>query len=202
MTECPVCRGSRKIKMPLYHTVSVTAYGRGDMPMDMDARPSSKEFACPECAPKVPEERVAILEFRAAIQSFGDDPRYEEAVRKQAAHSLVDAILRKGFIQFRKGPVDEFDMHYELTGRLGLVATSVVASMEERIAERQKEVAEEVAARAVAKVSEWGAHYSGDEGPIHKSQAIDSIRQAAKDVFAKRDEEARAQKNRTRERDE
>jgi hypothetical protein len=183
MPECLVCRGSRKIKLPLYHPVSA-AYNSEHITMD-DCQ-LSKEFACPECAPKVPEDRVAILQFGASIRSV-EDPRYEEAARKQAAHSLVDAILRKDFIQYRKGPVDKFDMCYELTGRLGLVSKSVVASMEGRIAERQKEVAEEVAARAAAKVSAWGSYYTSDEGPIHKSQAIDAIRQALKDVFAERD---------------
>jgi len=183
MEKCPVCRGSRRIKLPLYHPVSA-AYDSG--PIDVDVRPSSKEFACPECAPQVPEERVAILEFGAMVQSV-DDPRYEDAVRKQAAHTLVDSILRKGFIRFRKGSVDEFNMRYEMTGRVGLVSPSVVASMEERIAERQKEVAEEVAARAAAEIGLWGSHYTGDEGPIHKSTAIDAIRRAAKAVFAERD---------------
>lgn len=181
---CNICGGSRKIRLPLRHPVSVSL---SDADMSIDPRPSSKEFACPECAPKVPEERVAILEFGASITAYPkDDAGYEEAARKTAAHSMVHELLRAGFIQFRKGPVDEFEMRYELVGRLGVVSTSVVASMEERIAERQTEVAKEVANRAAQQVAVWGSYYTGNNGSISKAQAIDAINQAAQAVFEER----------------
>jgi hypothetical protein len=156
--------------------------------MTADVQQSSKEFPCPECAPKIPEERVAILEFGATIRAFGGDPRYEEAMRKDAAHSLVDAILRKGFIQFRKGPIDKFDMHYELTGRLGVVSPSVVSSMEDRISERQDKVAREVVALAAEKIRIWGSYYTGDEGRIGKGQAVDALEGALQMVLRARAE--------------
>jgi hypothetical protein len=182
--KCLVCAGSRKIRLPLRYPLSASL---SDAEMTVDPRPMYKEFACPECAPKVPEERVAILEFHAAVSAMIDDPGYEKHAREAAAHNMVSLLLRDGFIQFRKGPVNEIDMRYELTGRLGVVSTAVVALMEERIAERQTEVAREVEERAIEAVANWGSYYTGNEGTIFKSQAIDAISRAAKWVFADRD---------------
>lgn len=182
-----VCRGSRKIRLPLHYPVQARYEPSFDAIEAAEAFQASKEFPCPECSPKVPEERVAVLEVGAAISAFHDDnPDYTEAAKRTLAHSVAHELLRGGFIQFHKGPTDKFSMRYELTGRVGVVSTSVVASMEERIAERQTEVAKEVAARAAEEVAVWGSFYTGNEGSITKTQAIDAIERAVKLVFEQR----------------
>lgn len=186
MRDCPVCGGRRKIRLPLIFPVSALAPSRRDMsPSTIEA--TSKEFACPECSPSASEEKVAILEFGAEVAAIRE-PGYDDHARKQVAHLLVHELLSRGMIRFQRGDVDEFDRSYRLQGRVGVVSTSVVASMEDRIAARQQEVAREVALRAADEVSRWGSHYTGNEGPIHKSTAIDAINRAMEAVFKNRDE--------------
>lgn len=130
---------------------------------------------------------MAILEFGASVPAYpNEDAGYEEAIRRSAAHAVVDKLLKDGFVAFRKSPIDEFNMRYELTGRVGVVSTAVVASLEERIAERQTEVAKQVASRAAEQIAVWGSYYTGNEGAITKAQAIDAINRAVELVFAER----------------
>ena len=181
MNECPVCRGSKRIKLPLYHPVSASFSGEPDWTV----REASREYACPECS-GVPESRVNILGCAASIFSPEPiDPNQIEAMRHHMAREMAENLVKDGFVRIEVGPVGD-DLRSEVTATLGVVSERVVASMEQRIAERQELVAREVTSAAVAGIRVWGSYYTGDDGSISKSQAIDAVREALKAVLEKR----------------
>lgn len=61
---------------------------------------------------------------------------------------------------------------------VGVISPVRVASMQERIEARQFEVADALADNAKARISRWGSDFHGDDGPIHKSQAMSAVTEA------------------------
>ncbi|TIX28896.1 hypothetical protein [Mesorhizobium sp.] len=121
---------------------------------------------------------MAVLKCQSSVITRAGDPGYEEHVCNSLAHDLVDLILRSGHITFTKGEIDERLMTHEMSASLGVISAASVASMEERIAERQMEVAAKLVGAAAEEIRVWGRHYSGDEGSISKGQAVDAVARA------------------------
>jgi hypothetical protein len=187
MRDCPVCCGSRKVRLPWMKPMAPARY-RAESVALMAVEKIYQDYPCPECAPSTNEDRVAILEFGATVAVPPDnDPRREEAIRREAAFHIVDRLLKDGFISFREDRTGEdYTLTYEVRGRLGVVSPAIVASMEERIAERQADVARQVAVQAAEEIRVWGSYYTGDEGPIHKGKAVEAVQKALDKVLAAR----------------
>lgn len=174
---CPICRGDRRIKLPLYRQ-SVATWST-DEAMAMEE--SSRIYLCPECSPKSTEENVALLKYEAtaAIQYEGE-PGYQEHVYANLANNLAYALLRDGHIKFTSLPADKTNLTRLTKATLGVVSANVVASMEDRIAERQLEVAAKLVPAASRKIRIWGSYY-GDTH-VSKDQAIESVIDAFKEL--------------------
>jgi len=186
-SHCEVCRGSGTISLPLYPRIAMsyaddgcTAISPGDVPI--------RSYPCPECSPKVSEEQVAVL---TAGVKMAVHPTNEHAdaiadmARKECAHELVDALLRGGYIEFEIGPVDTSRMQRRMRATLGAVSKAAVASLEDRIAAHQAEVAREVAQLAQQKIAVWGSSYSGFEGSVSKGRACEAVQEVLNDVLKK-----------------
>lgn len=147
--DCDVCGGRRVITLPVVRRISLAPMAKFEASA---TTVSHRNFPCPECGPQVSENRVKIMEFGATIAAqalgyFGQGGVPAEFVamaQRDAARTIHEAMLQQGLFSFERGPYDRNDMTEPHYARIGVVAPAVVASMEERIAQRQEELAREV----------------------------------------------------------
>lgn len=182
--RCEVCRGARYVRLPLYREASASI---GPVEMGLVAMESMyREYPCPECCGWVKEDRVAVLDAHSVVDERYDRLEVRDAAKRNAAHLLVDHLLRSGLISFetvkRESPRGH-GLEIVAMATLGVVAPGVVASIEERATERGKQLTEAVAVQAIKEISNWGSYYR-TEG-ISKSRAADFIREALRLVSEK-----------------
>lgn len=188
MTEkCVVCQGSKRIRLPLYLQLSAVGF------MDADTIPecheSSREYACPECSKEevVPYRRVGAVKARQMMDDLRMTPEHKshwrEATVRTLSLSLVDHLLKAGYIKAEDIPADAYHPGaVEVT--LRAVAPADVASFDQRVVERQMEVAAEVAEEAKRLIDNWGSYYQ--HRGISKDNAHREIDAAVRNVRAKR----------------
>lgn len=184
--RCEVCRGSRQIRLPLYKPVAVR-FAEFQPTASIDD--SGKTYSCPECGDVVPQARLYIAQEFSTLDSRIDDAGYARAAQKQAAHAMIAHLIDNGYIAFEWERADERMFTRRCKATLGVVSTNVVAHLEERMSERQEEVAQDLATEAMRQIRVWGSHYSGDEGNISKAQAVASVRSALDAIIRKRREQ-------------
>lgn len=179
--ECCICGGSRLIRLPARAPVSVRYNADDDLTLPVN---SVREYACPECSPKIDDTKVRIFAVEGKVDSqTASDDRYRATVTRQCASALVDEILNAGLISATWGAEDTMRREVKTTCTVGVVSPRTVATMEQRIAERQAEVAAKVADEAVRLIGQWGSYYGAER--IDKAQAVDSVREAFKSVTTK-----------------
>lgn len=180
--ECEICCGRKTIRLPVYRMVAVESTAD-----DVSLDEASREFPCPKCSPNlVPTERLTTI--REKIESaapYASDPRYMEAMRYGMARLMAERMLRGGYITFEQSDPDELG-RFSLRGRAGVVHPRHVAKFEERVAERQFEVAAALVEENKREIGNWGSYYHGREGgSVGKWQAIEWLETAFKKVRAK-----------------
>ena len=113
MRSCPVCRGSRTIKLPLYTEPSTLIELDASMPTD--ATVSARVYPCPQCSPSAPRDRVRIVTFGGQADAGLDmsmrgklDPRFRDHLRRHAADALLREMLRSDVILFKEGTPDRW----------------------------------------------------------------------------------------------
>lgn len=186
MTErCPICQDSKRIRLPLYHQLSVTA-------SDLDVvtlREDCREYACPECAKEevVPYRRVGAVSARRMMDDLRMTPEHKASWREATVRSLslglVDHLLKNGYIKVEDTPADTYHPG-AVQVTLRAVAPADVATFDQRVAERQMEVASEVAEEAKRLIDNWGSYYQ--HRGISKDNAHREIDAAIRNVRAKR----------------
>lgn len=184
-SDCDICAGAGKIRLPVRKAFS--AYG---MTRDDTARirheDSSREYACPECSGVADDNRVIVMgaqeEYAAEL---ADHPEIMEQIRRGMARPIADMLLRGGFVRFVEGPQTDFGMRKSVRAYVGVVATGPAKRIEDRITERQWEMAEKVLQEAADAVRHWGSSYSGRSGPINKDDAVRQMFEVLKMAKAK-----------------
>jgi len=154
MKDCEICRGSRVVRLPVYHKVSAEPF---DMPAVSEE--SSRQYPCPECGDQVKLDRVAVLDVHTIMDSRISSEDYIQRGKETAAFRLVDHLLRGNFITFEQGPHDAKELSFPIIASLGVFSKGQVATLEQRIAERQDQVAKAVAQEAKEQISIWGSYY-------------------------------------------
>lgn len=173
---CEICRGARFIRLPIYRSV-----GTAPDPNEMVA--AAREYPCPECSVSVPESRIQAVSHQNMVTlEVAQDPRFVASVENNLAHRLLQTIIADSLIRYERSPDDTKTMAFTVRATIGVVSPKRVASMEERVAERQAEVAREVVDVAIAWIANWNSHYDGQF--ISKSQATASIKEALTKVLA------------------
>lgn len=181
MRQCFICRGEGRIRLPIYRPLSVTRIDDIEPIID-DAY---REYACPECGDLVPLERIAIIR----TETFMDirAPREcEKMAAEDAAHRMVARLMNNGFITCETGEDDIHHLKRAIRTTLGVVSKATVAKLEERISQRQAEVAKEVAEEAIHQIVNWRSYYVGSGGHIQKQQAADYVRESFKHIIERR----------------
>ena len=180
-SECEICRGQRRVRLPVYKAASAAPFDGHTKTMGEAYR----EFPCPECSDQIPIERVhAATELGLADSRYVDAPGFRDHINAMLADQLAHFLLREGYIEFEKGPVDEKQLNFGVRATLGVVSPKQIESLDERISKRQTEVAEQVATEAKHQISNWGAFYGHLQ--ISKADAHRMVDDAIRIVMAKR----------------
>lgn len=186
MDKCEICRGSRRIRLPRYIPLTVEVL---DAPMPSMIDNPYKEYPCPECSAgdNAPYERLEIItshsEGRSEIQQR--HPGFMEALRYGTVRKMAEEMLRRGLIRFEESKPDHRGI-FALRGTLGVVAPAKVAEFEERVRERQFEVAAGLVEANIEEIANWGSYYNGREGgSVGKWQAVEWLQEAFKKVREK-----------------
>lgn len=190
---CDICGGRRIIVLPVMPRLSLSVQDASFEPYATTI--TKREFPCPQCAPTTHEDRidVATVGSEQTVRGPGlmHDRVFRDAMEREVAHGIAHFLLDHGYINFQwREPVSISDAEcfpppeLSVRGTVGVVAPAVVASMEQRIAERQEEFAAEVVEEAIRQIDHWGSYY-GHTG-LSKAQAADSVRTAVKGVRNRR----------------
>lgn len=177
--DCEICCGRGTVRLPIYRRATAFV---ADLAPTIEE--SSREYPCPECSEAVPFARVGVVDAIKAMDTRIDDPKYIEHVKRTAAHSLIDQLINGGYLKVESGPANTAEMRQEFRITLGVVSQKQVATLEERVAERQIEIAQETAAEAEHQINNWGSYYG--HADILKRDATRMVREAIKTVLTKR----------------
>lgn len=181
--RCDICRGDRYIRLPVYRPVSAIRVAA----VPEIAESSIRTFPCPQCAPTVPEDRIATLQHGSEYPAqYEEHEDFLPHVKRSTAHALVEGMLRSGFIKFEtiKGdPKDPFAKS-RIRATLAAAHPTHLISMDARISERQKEIASEAASIAAAEIQNWGSYYGRQT--IEKDLAIQAIKDSIKSAIERR----------------
>jgi len=182
MSECPCCQGRRYVRLALYRPAKVV-YGDGVLPPEA-GEVAYKDYACPECkADTVAFSKVVTLtEVDRVLDGYGDN--IETILRSGIAMQLARQMLDKNLIEFRRGPSDGLVTPFG--GIVNVVSKEASATLEQRVAARQEEVAREVVAEVTADIQNWGSASRYLDGRIEKHQAYQFMREALERVLERR----------------
>lgn len=181
--DCDICRGSGRIRIPVCPRLSVTAVMVETVP-DQALVESSREFPCPQCSEMMPIGRVHAITERITMDTRITDPEYVRSIKDGLAHQLVAHLLHHNYIQFQRGPNDLAEVCYPMRATIAVASPKALDTLEERIGERQIEIANEVVTEAITQIDNWGSHYGHSE--ILKQDARPLIRNSIKTVLARR----------------
>lgn len=177
--DCDICGGAEKVRLPIrFRAMALTADPGPTM------TESSREYPCPACADTTRLERVQAAREETFAASYINDPGFVDHVRKGLAHQLASHLLEHDFIKFERGPEDERNMGFQMRATVGVVRPGQLDNLEERISERQTEVAKEVIEEAEHQINNWGSHYG--HADILKRDATRMVREAIDSVLKKR----------------
>lgn len=88
-----------------------------------------------------------------------NDPRYIEHVKGGLARQLAVYMLEHGFCKFERGPVDGRQMRFGMRMTAGVVSTSQVATLEQRVSEHQEVLARAAMQEAQRQINNWGSDF-------------------------------------------
>lgn len=176
---CDVCQGRRTIVLPLYPRIDYSKLPERELVIDA----SRKTFPCPQCGDAAPVDRVLHLGYDSQFpENERDTPAMEAASRKAIALEMGKRLLDAGLITFRtrNRGIEGFTVE----GKIAVVSPKTCATLEERIAERQMDVAKELAAEIQRQIANWGSAYDRDN--IGKATAGYLIGESVKKIVAER----------------
>ena len=173
--DCEICGGSGKIRLPVKPRVGMTLSPE-------DASLSIREYACPECGYKVPQEKILIVQAQGMIEAKyvkRDGQKFMDYVKQNLAHQIGAFLFKENQIRFEKLETqDDYGRErYPLRATLGVVSPRVVATFEDRVKEKQLAVANAVMEEAAKRIRGWGKDFekaspNADSAPIRKGDAI------------------------------
>lgn len=164
MAACPVCGDRRHIVLPLMPDI-VSSYWDDKNPLPPASEvSSSREYPCPEChGTRTSDDQVHLLRMHESVAQehlavMAQD--VEKHVMGKMARALAHGLIEGGYMHFRKQDEAADDMRRVLyQGTVGIVHPTRAMALEQRVAQRQADLAIEVANRIKSQVGNWGSHY-------------------------------------------
>lgn len=170
MDKCIVCRGERRIRLPLFHQMTGRAFSAD---VDLSIGETSRDYPCPECGPQIGVERLMCFSSIGFASKEIDDPRYKERVRVNMVHEMINGLLERGAIKFDERPgISGIEIRATMT-----VAMDGVETIEERTTAHQTIIADAACTDAVHAIEKWESYQHGRD-VITKSLAVALVQQA------------------------
>ena len=179
--DCEVCCGAGLVRLALHRAVRAAPF---DAAIEPTVEQSWRDYPCPECADMIPLARVATVEFHSLLDTRIHDPEFTKHARRRAVQGMLAGIFNKGFVTFEMGKPNTYQMTRPMIATLGVVSPTKIASIEERVAQRQNLVAQAVLDRAARRIRAWASNQQGPTGSVPKEVAIGDFRDALVEVLA------------------
>lgn len=184
--DCLVCCGRGSVTLAHIQPMTVAMVSGDDPGCQWERR--SADYPCPACALKVSMDETATFAADTKIATeWLEEPRALQCAKESATHRIAVKLVELGMVTFDIAKAKDPWKPSTVTAVLGVISPKATASVEERIAERQLDVAQEIANTAKAKISHWGSYYSGNDGGISKGLAMSYVDEAVRDVKARRE---------------
>lgn len=171
--DCDVCGGLGTIRLPVRQRLSKP---------DIAVSPSVpiREYTCPECGYKIPQDRIKIFYAQDVIVKEVKEDDYLNHMKNSLALRIGDEIYRDNQIIFNKQPInDPYLSRYQycLNAKVGIISPRLVVTFEERVKERQREVAVAIVQEVTNLINNWGSYYNNRQD-IMKDHAINCMHEA------------------------
>lgn len=176
MEYCGICRGARVVR----HAWQSQLVEAG--PSDIASAPKEitiRTYPCPNCAPQDSIDHVAVIDVqsRAVLQYEGCEG-FEDHIYHRLVDEIAHELKKGGYVKFTKGKKDTRECTREWRAKLGVVSPAQVATMEQRVAQRQRVVAERLVVEAEKEINNWGSRYetiSKERAVIFWREALDRV---------------------------
>jgi hypothetical protein len=186
---CEVCEGRRSIRLPLRRMLSVAAFDPAAYIPEAVVQASFKDYPCPECVQRVPYSKLQSIKCMTFVdeeQIRTPDAKkwWRENAEKILSRQITDGLLSKGLLKIRD--LEPTPYHSRaVCATVCVVAPNDTIELEERIAERQMDVADEFAKEAKRLIDNWGSFYGQTD--ILKCDARREIDAAIRNVRDRRE---------------
>jgi hypothetical protein len=159
---CPVCRGSKTIRLPYLRRLEVS-FEEASLEDLVASEPATKTYPCPECSVSVPQDKVRTLELQQQVPGHvweyaNDQGQIVDRAVDSMVRGIADHLLQAGIIQHR---VDKTPGEHDPNDRTIRVAVSVVDPHEARTISEHRRVNQERVVRVALnrvhdEVKVWG----------------------------------------------
>jgi hypothetical protein len=166
MNNCDICGGSRIVRFPVREKLNT-------YPEDYSTiKPLSvREYPCPECSEKIPLEKIEIVQVEEYIPlEYKVDFDLLEHIKQGMAAQIGDFLYKEGMITYKTGKEDLYTRSKPIRAKLGVLSPRQVKTFEERVNDRQLDVASSLVNEAVSQIRNWGSLF--DSEYISKTVAI------------------------------
>jgi len=167
MNDCDICGGSGIIRLPVRQTLSM--YRDSNVTATLPIR----EYKCPECGDRIPQENIDIIQAEYFIDTRIEDANYYQHCQQNIAQKIAYALLDSKHISFTlEHATDRYSFRSEqlLKGKLGVISPRFVKTFEERVKKHQTLIAKEVLDAAIKSIRNYGSAYNAPS--INKDVAI------------------------------
>ncbi len=165
--DCDICGGIGKIRLPIQERLTATISN------DCKSMPI-REYSCPECGDKIPYENILVVQGEQWVDAEIKDPEFLIHCKQSITHKMGSFLHNKGMITFVKNRDLTSDYSYRegyfLRGQLGVVSPRIVATLEQRIQEKQRELAAIFIQGVAKKIRNWRECFN--DPLIEKDMAI------------------------------
>lgn len=153
--QCLVCRGEKKILVPLYRPVSVSFEDTAEK-----IEESYRSYPCPECAPLAAVDKVRVLNchFQADTRYEGDQG-YREHIIGHGVNLLAHEIEKAGLVRIQHTPANSRELKRGYRLSVGVVSPNIVADLDAQRQSAEDAFAELVVQIAAYQIDNWGSHY-------------------------------------------
>jgi hypothetical protein len=165
MYNCEICGGSGIVRFPIRKKLNT-------YPEDYSTiRPISiREYPCPECSEKIPLDKIEIVQVEEHIPlEYKTNFDLLEYIKHSMAAQIGDFLYKEEMITYTNRK-DLLNRSKSIRAKLGILSPRQVKTFEEKVRERQIDVATSLVNEVVQSIRNWGSVY--DLADISKTQVI------------------------------
>lgn len=167
MNDCDICGDSGVVRFPVRekHIFRCNDY---EEPKSVSIR----EYPCPECSEKIPLENIEIAQVEQSISPYEDLANFDylDYIKRDMANQIADFLHKEEMISYTIGKEDLYSRSKRIRAKLGILSPRQVKKFEDRVRERQIDLASSLVNEAVSQIRNWASLF--DSEYISKTVAI------------------------------